>query len=63
MIGRFLVSIGIFLSGYYIGKQMGLTEHIRKDMEEKRNHKQMPREHEESGTKTRRRKKTEQQVP
>lgn len=44
MIGRLLFSAGIFLAGYFIGKQIGLTEHIRKDIEEKRNRKQISHE-------------------
>lgn len=58
MIGRLLVSAGIFLAGYYIGKQIGLTEHIRKDIEEKRNRKQLPQE--ASAKKTRSTKKKQQ---
>jgi hypothetical protein len=41
MIGRLLISIGIFAAGYYLGKQYGLTEHIRKDLTEKRNQKHL----------------------
>ncbi|MCI0507826.1 MAG: hypothetical protein L0Z73_17190 [Gammaproteobacteria bacterium] len=40
MIGRIVVSIGMFFAGYYIGKQYGLTEQIRRDLSEKRNQKQ-----------------------
>ena len=48
MIGRLLIGIGIFVSGYYLGKQMGLTEKIRKDLAEKRNQKQLTDEPKES---------------
>lgn len=47
MIGRLLISVGIFLTGYYLGKQMGITEHIRKDLAEKRNQKQLADESKE----------------
>jgi hypothetical protein len=35
MIGRLLVSVGAFALGYYLGKQVGLTEHVRKALEDK----------------------------
>jgi len=43
MIGRILVSIGIFFTGYYLGKQFGLTEHIRKDLSAKRHQQSLAR--------------------
>ena len=36
MFGRLIVNAGCFLLGYYLGKQFGLTEHIRQDLAEKR---------------------------
>ncbi|KPJ95066.1 MAG: hypothetical protein AMJ53_03635 [Gammaproteobacteria bacterium SG8_11] len=56
MIGRLVVNIGIFLAGYYIGKQIGLTEHIRKDIDEKRNRKQLPDKTSTEKTRTTRKK-------
>jgi hypothetical protein len=42
MIGRLVVNAALFALGFYLGKQFGLTEHIRKDLEEKREPKQLP---------------------
>ncbi|MGD8558700.1 MAG: hypothetical protein PVF34_03290 [Gammaproteobacteria bacterium] len=42
MIGRLMVNAAVFALGFYLGKQFGLTEHIRKDLEGKRAQKHLP---------------------
>jgi hypothetical protein len=36
MIGRLMVGVGLFALGYYLGREMGRTEHIRNRLEQSR---------------------------
>jgi hypothetical protein len=36
MLFRMLVGAGLFVSGYYLGKQIGRTESVREDLERAR---------------------------
>ena len=42
MIVRLLVTAGVFMFGYFIGREIGKTEHIRKRLDEERSSEESP---------------------